>query len=345
MARKSKVKRTKESSTQSGVKVCDFQFPGEKSSYWAGAIGVTVLFLLLALIVFSMLKGAEGPQKFYIPFYVLAYPVAAVLLCNWMAAKPRQEQLKKAGRQARVMSNNYSDLYQVLVKQASALGMKTPPDMYLVNDPAAVMYSLPGARGTIIASTTLREAVTADEFAALLAHEVAHIACKHVRMDLAQTFVRNANPGLKILFLPILIMGLFSRAWCELVEFTADRGALLITLRPAVVNAAIVKFAVARDPNAGISREELQGYLDGAGDITTDAKQMERHFKVGQFMASQPGLRERVEQMTEFVNDAQGKTALAKMAELQGVDVNTIAMHRKSEDDLEQVAGDAEIPM
>jgi hypothetical protein len=140
-------------------------------------------------------------------------------------------------------------------------------------------------------------------------------------------------------------MGLFSRAGCELVEFTADRGALLITLRPAVVNAAIVKFAVARDPNAGISREELQGYLDGAGDITTDAKQMERHFKVGQFMASQPGLRERVEQMTEFVNDAQGKAALAKMAEQQGVDLSTIVTHKKAESDLEQVAGDIEVPM
>ncbi|MHB8993946.1 MAG: M48 family metalloprotease [Armatimonadota bacterium] len=342
MARKSKVKRTKESRKQTGLKICDFQFPGEKSSYWAGAVGVTVLFILLALIVFSTLKGGEGPQKFYIPLYVLAWPVAAVLLCNWMAAKPRQEQLKKGGRQARVMSNNHSDLYQVLVKQANALGLKTPPDLYLVNDPEPILYSLPGARGIIIASTSLREALSPDEFEALLAHEITHNACKHVRMDLAQTFVRNSNPGLKILFFPILLMGLFSRAWCDLIEFTADRGALLITLKPSVVNSAIVKFAVARDPNAGISSTELQGYLDGSGDITTDAKQMERHFKVGQFMASQPGLRERIEQLTDFVNDDQGRAALAKMAELQGVDLTTIVMHKKSESDIEHVMEDVE---
>lgn len=340
MARKTKIKKTKQEKKQSGgIKACDFQFPGEKTSYWTGVATVSILFIWFAIMAYFGLKSQAGPQKFYIPMYVIGWPIAAVLLGNWLAAKPRMEQIKKAGRQSRVMSNNFSDLYRVLVRQANLLGMKTPPDMYLVNDLHPVLYSLASGRGTIIASTSLKEAVTAEEFEALLAHEIAHISCKHTRLELAQTFVQHSNVGIKLLLFPILMTTVFARAWGDLIEFTADRGALLVTLRPSIVNSAIVKFAVVADPNAGISREELGAYLTGAGDMTTDSVQMERQFKVGQFMNSQPGLRERIEQLTEFVNEEQGKNALAKMAEVQGVDLSSIATHRKSGgDEVEHMA-------
>lgn len=341
MARKTKVKKTKQVALQSSrVKACDFQFPGEKGSYWTGIGAVGFVFLCLAAVAYFTIKGPDGNPIWYISLYVVAWPVAAVMLGNWLAAKPRVEQIKKAGRQSRVMSNNLSDMYQVLVKQSGLLGLKTPPDMYLVNDDHPIMYSLPGGRGTIIASTSLQEAMAPDEFEALLAHEIAHISCKHVRMDLAQTYIQHANIGIKLLLFPVLLMGIFARAWGDLIEFTADRGALLVTLKPAVVNAAIVKFAVAADPNSTISRQELQAYLDSAGDINSDAVQMERQFKVGQFMSSQPGLRERIEQLTDFVNEKQGKEALAKMADQQGVNLASIAMHKKASSDVEHVASD-----
>jgi hypothetical protein len=104
-----------------------------------------------------------------------------------------------------------------------------------------------------------------------------------------------------------------------------------------------VKFAVAADPNANITREELQALLDSAGDISTDAAQMERHFKVGQFMAARPILRERIEELTEFPGTDQGKAALAKMAEIQGVSLANIPQHRKSEAAIEAIeAGEDE---
>ena len=211
-----------------------------------------------------------------------------------------------------------------------------------MNDTQPIIYSLPGAHGTIIASTSLIEALAPEEFEALMAHEVTHIVCKHVRLDLALTFIRNSNIGVKILLFPILLMGLFARAWCELIEFTADRGALLITLRPAVLNSAMVKFAVVADPNAAITRQELQAMLDSTGDMTTDAAQMERQFKVAQFMGSQPLLRERVEQLTDFPTTEGGKAALTKMAELQGTTVAHIPQHKRADDAVEHVMEDVE---
>jgi Zn-dependent protease with chaperone function len=266
-----------------------------------------------------------------VPVVIIAYPVLAFFVGNLLAARPRAQQIKKAGRQAKVMGNNYPEIHRVLVRQAGLIGLPRTPDMYLVPDDMPLIYSLPGGPGTIIASTALLQAVNTDEFHVLLAHEIAHIRSQHVRVEAAMVFIRNANIALKIALFPVLLMTLFARAWCDLIEFTADRGALLITLRPAMVNSALVKLSVAADPNAGITRDELQAFLDSAGDIQTDAAQLERHFKVGKFISTQPGLRERIEQLTEFPRSEQGAAAIAKMAEIQGVSPGDIPHYKASE--------------
>lgn len=341
MARKSKPRKSKEPKRVKGLRPADFTFPGEKTSYWTGGVGVAILFIWLAVGSIWVAKYPSGKTMWHVPFEIAAYPILAVILANVLAARPRQMQLKKVGRQARVMTNNHPELYRVISKQASLLGMKTPPDMYLVSDVQPIIYSIPGGRGSIIASEALREALLPEEFEALIAHEVAHAACKHVRMDLAVTFIRTTNIGLKIVLFPVLLMTLFGKAWCELIEFTADRGAFLITLRPSVINSALVKLAVAADPNAGITREELHTFLDSQGDIATDSAQMERHFRIGQFMSNQPGLRERIEQLSEFPRTKQGQEGIAKAAELQGVPVPTFGGHAKhAEDAIEHVAAD-----
>jgi len=343
LARKSKVRKTKEVKKPRGLSPADFTFPGEKSSYFGGVAGTAIVFVWLAVMAFFFLKNAAGQRLWYAPVEVLAYPILAVLIANMLAARPRQAEFKKAGRQARVMNNNHADLYRTLVRQASVLGMKTPPDMYLVDDPHPIIFSLPAGRGIIVASQALRQALYPEEFEALIAHEIAHIACKHVRMDMAMTFIRHANIGIKIGLFPVVLMMFFARAWRELIDFTADRGALLITLRPAVINAALVKIAVAADPNAGITSEDLQAFLDSQGDIATDSAQMERHFRVGQFMSSQPGLRERVEQLTQFPQTKQGQEAIAKAAEIQGVAVPTFGgPAKRGEDAIETVVDEDE---
>jgi Zn-dependent protease with chaperone function len=342
LARKSKARKgPKEPSKPKGLRPADFIFPGEKASYWGGVAGMAIVFVWLAAMAFFFLKNAAGQRLWYAPVEVLAYPVLAVIIANILAARPRQAQFKKVGRQARVMNNNHGELHRVLTRQASLVGMKTPPEMYLVDDPQPVIFSLPTGRGAIVASQALRAAVYPEEFEALVAHEVAHIACKHVRMDMAMTYIRHTNIGLKIALFPVLLMVFFARAWTDLIEFTADRGALLITLRPAVINAAAVKFAVAVDQSAGITSEELQTFLDSQGDIATDSAQMELHFRIGQFMNTQPGLRERIEQLTEFPQTKQGKEAIAKSAELQGVAAPTFGGSAKRDDDaLETIATD-----
>lgn len=340
MARKTSGKKVREKKQKLELTAKDFVFPGEKSSYMSGVLGTGFVFVWLAVLGFFTIKNAAGQHLFYIPIEVMAWPVLAIVIANAIAVKPRAAQLKKAGRQAKVMSNNHPELFRLLSRQASLLGFAKPPDMYVVSDPLPVLYSVPGA---IILSNTMRERVSEAELEVLIAHELTHIRCKHVRLELAMVFIRSANPVLKVVFFPVLLVMVFSKAWIELIDFTADRGALLVTLKPALVNTAIVKQAVVTDPNAGITPEELAEFLNSSGDIQTDTQQLERHFKVGQFMTSQPNLRERVEQLTDFPQSDQGKAALGKMAEIQGVPLASIALVRAArEDGVEHIQDTAE---
>jgi len=341
VARKTRKRGKKERKLELTVK--DFIFPGETASYWTGVAGVAIIFAWLAVMGFFLIKPASGKHLWYIPLEVMAYPILAVIIGNMLAARPRMKELKRAGRQAKVMGNNYPELHRTLVRDAQLLGLKKAPDVYVVRDDKPIVFSIPGAKGSVIASTGLLAALTPQEFEVLLAHELAHIRCKHVRVDLAMTFIRSANPAVKIILLPVLLLMFFARAWPELIEFTADRGSLLVLLRPALLNSALVKFAVVADPNAGITMEELQAFLDSSGDIETDAAQMERHFKVGQFMSTQPHLRERIEQITEFPQTDQGKAALEKMAEIQGVSLAEVFVSKAKRADLvEEVQEDRE---
>ena len=333
MARKAPRKRAPKAEKKKSFSPADFVFPGERQSYWTGIVMVAIVFIWIAGVLYFTVKQPSGKPAWWIPREVLAWPVVALLVANALAAGPRKKELKKVGRQAKVMNTNHPELYNLLSRQASLLGLAKAPDMYLVDDEQPVLFSIPGGRASIILSKGLRDVVSDDELAGLLAHELTHIRLKHVRLELAMVFIQAANPVVKVLLLPVTLLSLFSRAWKDLIDFTADRGAVLVTLKPATVNAAIVKFAAAADPNASVTQADLHSYLESKGDIQTDAAQLERHFKVGQFVSSQPNLRERIEQISDFVRSEDGQNLMRQMADLQGVSHSEIAISRSSSGD------------
>jgi len=314
MARRAR--RPKKRAPDAGLRVADYQYPGEKSAYWQGVI----LFLLPFLVVGGFLLyevSRSGSRYAPIAVGLWLYPVLCVLVVNWLAVRPRGQRLKRAGMRSRVTPNMHPELKQILSQQAKLLGMQEP-DMYILDDDAAYIYSMPGKAGAIVASEPLLAALKSEETGAMVAQEMGHLKSHHVRMDLAITYIRHANLVWKILLFPVLLLSLLLRGWAELTQFTADRVALLVTGRTSVVNAALVKSAVAADKQAEIGSEELEAYLEGGADISMDAEQMERHLRIGNFLTTQKGLRERIEQTGEFLKTHQGQAAMQSMAEIRG---------------------------
>ncbi len=320
MARRARKQRKRERKTE--LRLSDYQYPGEKVGYWQAVSVLGGAFLVAAVVVGIYAFGKSAAHmsssfhgKWWIPLEIIAYPLLCILVVNWLAVRPRRQQFKETGMQSKVLAKTYPQLKQMLTEQSRRLGMKEP-DMYIVEDDVAYTYTMPGKAGTIVASKSLLEALKPEELAVMVAREMGHIRSHHVKMGLAVNYIRHANLIWKLVLFPVLIFSWLLRGWVELTEFTADRVAVLLTGRPAVVNAALVKSAVAADKQAEVASEELEAYLEGGSDISTDSEQLERHFKIGQFLTGQGGLKERIEQVGEFAKTSQGQAALQKMAEL-----------------------------
>jgi Zn-dependent protease with chaperone function len=195
--------------------------------------------------------------------------------------------------------------------------MAKPPAMFIIEDDMAFISSIPGGNGSIIASEPMLQVLNHDEFIALVAREVGFLAAHNVRVSLALTWIRTANPLLKIVLMPLVLMSALMRGWADLSELTGDRAAVLLTGQESMLNLALVKLIIAQDPQTDVDQEDLEAYLHGSSDIAADSKQLERHFRIGKFIENQPNLRERIEQVQEYRKSDQGKAAFAKLAEMR----------------------------
>jgi Zn-dependent protease with chaperone function len=294
----------------------DYRFPGESGPYWTGVAGIFILFIWIVIMAVAFKRKASGLPEWQWA-YLFIWPVASIFLANYFSAKPRLAQIKKAGRQARVMPATHPDLYSALSQYAAMLGMKKPPDLYVINDNAAYIFAMPGRPGAILASQKLLRELTVEEFNALVAREVGSLAAHNVRVALAITWMRTSNPLVMAGLFPLYLMSVFMRGWVDITELSADRAAILLTGSESLVNLALVKLIIAQDPNADLNQEDLAAYMKGASDLTTDSAQLERHFRIGNFIEAQAGLRERIEQIREYRGSNQGQQAFAKLVDMK----------------------------
>ena len=291
------------------------RFPGEVSHYWMAVSAVTWACVFLAVGGwFSTGHSAENWQW----AYLAAWPIGSILIVNWVSNRTRRQQLKQLGPSARVFGTNHQELGRHLKEVADLLGMRKLPAMFLVEDDAPYLYAMAGGKGTIILTTALVQLLRRDELSVMLARELAHLKFSHVRLERALHWLRTSPPIYNILLLPLCFWGVVMGPWLELIEYTADRAAVLVTGSPNLVNATIVKLAAAADPQSGVTVDEIEDFLHQERAAELDAGQMEAQFKLNRFVESIPNLRDRIEQVSEFYQSDDAKQLLEKVAEVRG---------------------------
>ena len=302
--------------------VSDYQVPGEKRIYWEGVGGLIAIFAIAIynITYFGVLNenAPGGPlyHEYWVPAVVAVFPVLTWLVANMVTLRPRNQRLKEGGLNSRVLNKNYPKLKAILAEQSRLLAIEEP-EMYVLDEGTPYMYSLPGKTGKIVTTDTMLSALNDEEIAIMMAREMGHIKAKHARMMTVITGMRRANPIFKVLLFPITGLAMFLGGWAELAEATADRMAVLIAGRPALINAALVKLAVTSDHEAEINKAELEAYLDAGNDLATDADQIERHFKMGEFLGKHPALKERIEEVRGYFQTEEGQAAMQKMTEVR----------------------------
>ncbi len=295
----------------------DFRYPGEKRLYWQGVGGVMFFFLWLAAAVWFTLRTPSGGHRLDLVIECVLWPVIAVTLCNILALRPRKQEFKQADQHSRVMSTNHPELHKTLQNFARLCGMKRAPEMYVMPADRCYIFSIPAKGGTIVASRALVAKLRPEELQAVMAHEVGHILCRHIRTELALIYIRSSNPVWKFILLPVYLMDVLMRGWMDVIDYSADRCAMLLMGGSTkVVNAAIVKLALAIVTEADISMEELDEFLSAPSDAETEHKLLERQIRARKFIDEIPNLRDRIEALSEFAKTEQAQRALEKLSQL-----------------------------
>ncbi len=351
MARRAKGKGPPKRRVQLNIR--DYQFPGESKVKITALAALWALFALPAGIWLYgnihkqfFIKDYGEPILWHGPVIVILIPFLSVQLVNFFSGRKRREQLKKLGVRARISRGNRPEIHNVVTNHARTLSMPTP-DVYVMEDDAPWIYSVPGRRGSIIMSTRAVGDFSEAELAALLGHEMGHIKTKHVSLDLAITYIRGANPLVKLIGFPVTIMSVILSGWRDMIDYTADRCALLTTGRPALVTGTIVKYAslvagggeeqeqerekrdreerttfgVAEEDEpqriiTTISPGDLEAYQAGDTDLSQDPAQVERAFKISRFIDERPNLKDRIQRLNEYRTSDEAKAAFGKIKEI-----------------------------
>jgi len=128
------------------------------------------------------------------------------------------------------------------------------------------------------------------------------------------TYVDNVTSLLKVAFGPVTAWRVLMGSWREVIEYSADRLAVLLTNNPVALMRAIIKSAAAADEQADLTRSEIDAYLEATDSADTNGAQLERLFKINQFVKSQPNMQDRLQEIGDYITTDEAQTAFEKMA-------------------------------
>ena len=290
-------------------RLATIRFPNESRQYWL-AVGLLTWGCVLLAVGGWLFTGKHYWQW----GYLAAWPLGSLLLVNLLADLPRRRQLRQVGASARVLGTTQPELYQRLTRLCELLGVHPVPELYLVEDPDAYLYSRAGGRGSLVLTRSLLDLLSPAELSLMLARELAHLALGHVRLERALTYLRTQNTLICVFFGPVWVWSVLMGEWLDLIDYTADRAALLAVGNPALVNATLVKVAAVGDPLSGVSLADIENLRRGGPSDALDVADMERRFKLNRLLDSQPNLRDRVEALVEYQQSEEGRQALTELA-------------------------------
>ncbi|HNN51857.1 MAG TPA: M48 family metalloprotease [Pseudomonadota bacterium] len=160
----------------------------------------------------------------------------------------RYDRLFNQSSYVRVTLRQFPHVLRQFEKVAARLSLKDVPDLYVYGSGEVNAYTSGVEKHYVALSSSLCDSLSADELAAVMAHELTHILADHVLYKTAArlfTFaageLAKATLGVGQLLLIPLQLALLK--WDRCSELTADRGMLLATSDPMLSLKVLAKLA------------------------------------------------------------------------------------------------------
>jgi heat shock protein HtpX len=272
-------------------------------------VGMYALALLLAIATL-VATIADGDGRAFLGWLFLTFCLGMVAVAHFTRSAAL---VLRAARARAIEAGEETELMDVVVRTAAAADM--PPPRVALNHswaPNALAAGLTPTRATIAVTTELLRRLDRRELEAVIAHEISHIAN---RDGLVMTFVSgpamagaalwHAKDGRAKLFfpfyLPFYVLGLVI-LWTisRYREYTADRGAALITGAPENLMSALAK----------IAEKEPRGDLRGGAAVSAlcivpaQRKKSRLHFvRRFEIFMDHPPLEKRLRKLSECARE------------------------------------------
>lgn len=234
------------------------------------------------------------------------------------AVRRTLQRLRARGLQIRVMPNTFPEMKQLLSRMCKQLGIREP-EAFIVRGEHRNFQTLGlWSPYFLILDETVWEPLNQAELEALVAHELGYIRSGHVFWRTLVLTAQELHPLWRLLGLPLQLFAACLRmAWMNIIEFTADRVALLLIRDPQICISALLKRAVEMDPTSNLEPHEIDDYLR-RGALSVQAQDVEDHYRVGTFVRSHPLLQARLGDLIRFGQSDIARQCWQVMEELSG---------------------------
>jgi len=208
-----------------------------------------------AMIRKTVLTGLPS-ESFMHPFDVsarkkLEKTPGVAKLAEWInTVYERSAILQLQGNAIRVSNKQYPDLYKRYVNLSERMDLNQLPELFIERGHGTFNAYAMGVNRYVIAVTDrLVEGMTSEELDVVLAHELGHVKCDHMKWNTAAMALKTVGEAIGDA-IPFgigtaVITGaeLAILHWSRMAEFSADRAALLATQDSDNVLSALGKFA------------------------------------------------------------------------------------------------------
>lgn len=159
----------------------------------------------------------------------------------------RIHQMKYLGHFVRVEADQYASIHRRYLAMAQRLDVRRLPVLYIRSSPEVNAYAAGTNHYSIVLNTGLLDLLEEEEIETVLAHELGHVKCDHMKHLSMVEILRTVGPYLfQAISLPIAPAVLFAVQvalvyWRQKAELSADRAALLATQDCGAVQSALAK--------------------------------------------------------------------------------------------------------
>ena len=146
----------------------------------------------------------------------------------------------------RASTEQYPDLYRLLLDGAAILDLPEVPELYISQDPMPNAMTLGSDKPFIVITTGLVDLMDAEENRWVIGHELGHVLSGHavyrtMLFHLTRLATRLAWFAIGYIGLRVIIAGL--EEWYRKSELSCDRAGVLASQDPAAARRALMKLA------------------------------------------------------------------------------------------------------